>query len=144
MSKLKAKYCINEFLEACKEAISTKPAKVGLEGWVLKTAAKDFNIKTRKALLEFIVYDGLEGLEFVNSKVFEISDEIPPPFCDGYTFSSGFTKGYIAFFFSEVNQRWIIKSFHRSDDCGETAFAIAFKKVGWVPTFGGKGDGDGE
>jgi ABC-type sulfate transport system substrate-binding protein len=47
----------------------------------------------------------------------------------------GFTEGYISFFFSQASQKWIIKSFHRTSDCGETAFTLAFKKVGLLTGF---------
>lgn len=120
---------INDFLEACKEN-RRQPASVALEGRVRESAAKDFSLKTREALLAFIAGGGLENLEFVNSIPYRLSDEIPPPFCDAYTFRSGFAIGYVSFFYSEPNKRWIIKSFHRSDACGPTAMELAFRKAG--------------
>jgi hypothetical protein len=122
------KYDINEFLEACSER-DHQPSTVTLVRGVLEKATRDFNIKTRKSLLEFIANEGLEDLEFVNSIEYRISDEIPPPICDAYKFMSGYIQGYISFFFSEFNQKWMIKSFHRSDDNGPSAMAMALKKA---------------
>lgn len=130
MANLRASYCIDDFLQACKEEVIKGSSIIGLEGWVLRSASRDFNIKTKRSLIEFIAYGGLEDLRFINTSPYRISLEVPPPMCDAYTFSSGFTEGYLAFFFSETNQRWIIKSFHRSFDSSETMFSLAFRKAG--------------
>lgn len=70
-------------------------------------------MKQQQAILAFINAGGLEDLEFVNSIEYRRSLEVPPPICDAYHFKSGFSVGYISFFFSESNRKWIIKSFHR-------------------------------
>lgn len=75
----------------------------------------------------------MEELTFVNSIEYRRSKEIPPPICDSYTFASGTFDGYISFFFSEYNQKWIIKSFHRSDDSNETTMSLACKRGGFFP-----------
>lgn len=135
VSDSRATYGFTDFIEACREAITGNPSRVGFERWVRKEAMEDFNLKTAKEILVFIVADGLENLEFINTAPYKISPEIPPPMCDAYAFSSGFTEGYISFFFSQASQKWIIKSFHRTSDCGETVFTLAFKKAGLLTGF---------
>lgn len=132
VSKQKSIYDINDFLEACK-GNRHQPSGVVLMGGVGKTASKDFSLKTRDSILAFITGGGLENLEYVNSLPFRLSAEIPPPICDAYTFKSGFTDGYISFFFSASNKRWVIKSFHRDDKCGPPAMEIALRKAGFLP-----------
>lgn len=132
MPKPQPKYDIKDFLKACKGDRS-QPSKVALEGRVRSTADRDFSLKTREAILAFIAEGGLEELEFVNSIPYRLSAEVPPPFCDAYVFKSGYTVGYISFFCSVSNNKWIIKSFHRSDECGPTAIEDAFRKAGLLP-----------
>ena len=125
-------YDFNDFLEACK-GDRRKPSSVVLRGGVGKTASKDFSLKTRDAILAFITGGGLENLEYVNSLPFRLSAEIPPPICDAYNFKSGFSVGYISFFYSESNRKWVIKSFHRDDKCGPTAMEVALRNAGLLP-----------
>ena len=132
MPKPQPEYDIKDFVEACK-ANGGKPSIVALEGRVRRTADRDFNLKTREAILSFIAAGGLEDLEFVNSLPFRLSAEIPPPICDAYHFKSGFSIGYISFFYSEPNKKWVIKSFHRDDACGPTAMEIALRSAELLP-----------
>lgn len=129
MAKPRPKYDINDFFKACKEEDKKQSHKVVFVKKVRQTASEDFSLKTKKDLLQFIANDGLEKLTFINSTEYRLSKEIPPPICDAYEFNSGFTLGYIAFFYSEVSKKWIIKSFHKSDKCGPTLFEEAFRKV---------------
>ncbi len=130
--KPQPEYDFNDFVRACK-GNSRQPSKVVLMGGVLATADRDFNLKTREAILAFIDAGGLEDLEFVNSLQYRLSNEIPPPICDAYHFKSGFSIGYISFFYSELNKKWVIKSFHRDDACGPTAFEIALRNAKLLP-----------
>ena len=98
-----------------------------------RTASEEFSLKTREAVLAFIAAGGLEDLAYVNSLPFRLSNEIPPPMCDAYTFRSGFTEGYISFFFSASNKKWVIKSFHRNNTCGPTVMGAALIKAGLLP-----------
>jgi hypothetical protein len=132
VSKPQPKYDINDFLKACGKD-NLQPSLVSLVRGVRKTAAEDFSLKTRLALLAFIAEGGLEKLEFINSRPYRISNEVPPPICDAYRFKSGFTIGYISFFYSEFQKKWIIKSFHRSDECGPSAMEIALKNANLLP-----------
>jgi hypothetical protein len=126
--KPQPEYDIKDFIRACK-GNGGRSSIVALEGGVRRTADRDFNLKTREAILSFIASGGLEDLEFVNSIQYRRSTEIPPPICDAYHFKSGFSIGYISFFYSESNKKWVIKSFHRDDACGPTAFEIAFRNA---------------
>ena len=128
MPKPQPEYDIKNFIRACK-GNGGRSSIVALEGGVRRTADRDFNLKTREAILSFIATGGLENLEFVNSIQYRRSAEIPPPICDAYHFRSGFSIGYISFFYSESNKKWVIKSFHRVDACGPTAFEIAFRNT---------------
>lgn len=125
-------YCFSDFVQACRETLSGKHVSVGLENWVHKDAYNDFNLTTKSQILEFITAGGLENMEFVNSTHYRISNEFPPPICDAYTFSSGSIRGYISIFYSQQNQRWIIKSLHRCCKRDETDFALAFRKAGML------------
>jgi hypothetical protein len=129
MAKPKPKYDINDFFKACREENKNQSNLVVFEQRVRITASEDFSLKTKKALLQFIVYGGLEKLTFINSKEYKLSKEIPPPICDAYEFYSGFILGYISFFYSDVSKKWVIKSFHKSDKCGPTLFEVAFRKL---------------
>lgn len=129
MPKPQPKHDIKDFVKACK-GNGGRPSTVALEGGVRRTAARDFNLKTREAILSFIATGGLENLEFINSIQYRRSTEIPPPICDAYHFTSGFSIGYISFFYSELNKKWVIKSFHRDDGYGPTALEIAFRRAG--------------
>lgn len=128
MPKPQPEYDIKDVIRACK-GHGGRPSIVALGGGVRRTADRDFNLKTREAILLFIATGGLETLEFVNSIPYRRSTEIPPPICDAYHFKSGFSIGYISFFYSESNKKWVIKSFHRDDACGPTAFEIAFRNA---------------
>lgn len=128
MPKPQPEYDIKDFLKACKEN-GRQPSKVVLMGGVLRTASSDFSLKTKEAILAFINAGGLENLEFINSIPFRLSSEVPPPNCDAYHFNSGFTIGYISFFYSELSKHWVIKSFHRDDKCGPTVMEIALRNA---------------
>jgi hypothetical protein len=60
--KSQPKYKINDFLDACKGG-RRQPSRVALEGRVRGSAAKDFSLKTKDAILAFITGGGLENLE---------------------------------------------------------------------------------
>ena len=130
MPKPRPEYDINEFLTACYEACEIDLSRVALENWVLDKASDHFNLKTKRALLEFIANGGLQQLEFINSADYRLSKDIPPSKCDSYKFISGFIEGYLSFYYRKVSKRWIIKSFHRLDDSYETTISLAIRKAG--------------
>jgi len=132
MSKRKPEYDINDFVKACK-ADSHKQPMVTLERGVQQQASKDFSLKTRGEIVSFIARGGLEKLEYINSRPYQLSRDVPPPICDAYNFYSGFALGYISFFFSKSIAKWIIKSFHRDGSCGPTAMEEALRRAGLLP-----------
>jgi len=50
-------------------------------------------------------------------------------YCDAYTFKSGYSSGYISFFASQGSKKWVIESFHRSNEFDNT-LALAHEKAG--------------
>ena len=92
-----------------------------LKGRLWKARA-DFNLNTQASVLQFIANDGLDKPEFINSKCWKnnplrMQGEI---MVDAWSFFSGYTRGYIAFFQSSSGPcSWIIKSFKRDDKRNE-------------------------
>ncbi len=88
---------------------------------VRNDARDDFNLSSKKNLLEFISNDGLESLKFVNTKPW---GKNPNPqqeiFVDAYEFRSLSKLGYLAFMYNEKTSKWIIKSFHLSTNQNTT------------------------
>ena len=119
-------YKYEKFKKACGKAQgSVVPINM-----VLDNAATQFNLKTKKDLLDFIYNGGLENMEFVNTKEWDKNpDKANPVQVDAYKFTSIYKSGYIAFLYSEKTKKWIIKSFHLSDDRNR-AMEIALRKSG--------------
>lgn len=125
-------YIYSDFKKACGE---DKNNIVPINS-VLKDASDIFNLRTKDDLYEFIYNDGLEDLQFVNTKDWENNPNPSIPIkVDAYKFRSMHKLGYIAFMFSDKSGKWIIKSFHLSDD-RNPAMAIALKKAGLLPKEG--------
>ncbi len=124
MSRQQPKYDIEDFIRDCHDH-----KKIVLEYGVIESASRDFNLRTKRALLEYISNEGMEELEFVNSIPYRKSTDIPPPFCDAYTFKSGYSSGYLSFYVSRGSEKWILKSFHRSNEFDYT-LALALEKAG--------------
>ena len=120
--------------EDFKQACGCGPGgNVFLIGTVLQDATKCFNLKTAKALLEFIANGGADEHEFVNTKDWENNpDKSNPIRVDAYEFLSMHRKGYLAFFRNENTQKWLIKSFHMSENRNCT-MELALRKAGLLP-----------
>jgi hypothetical protein len=100
-------YNINYLITACGEIDQV----VVLES-AQKTAREDFNLQTKKAVINFISNNGLESLYYINTKHWENNpNKNCPIMVDAYSFYSGPTHGYIAFFFNPKTNKWLIKSF---------------------------------
>jgi hypothetical protein len=70
-----------------------------------------------KDVIAFIANHGLEDLNFINSKLWENNPHKDNPlFVDAYEFKSMFKLGYIAFMYNPVTDKWIVKSFHLSEN----------------------------
>lgn len=102
-------YVYSEFQNAC----GTDKNDVIPINSVLKDANEHFNLPTRKSLLDFIFNDGLENLTFINTKPWKANPKIS---VDAYDFTSLGILGYIAYMYIEITKKWIIKSFHLSEN----------------------------
>ena len=123
-----AYYNIEDFVNAC----DSHKNDVILIGNVNNDARNDFNLSTKSELLDFISNNGLEDLTFINSKKWDKnpnkSNEI---IVDAYEFKSMYKLGYIAIMYNDVTKKWIIKSFHLSENRNRI-FEEAFKKAGLI------------
>jgi hypothetical protein len=96
---------------------------------VLRNAREKFNLNTKSQLLEFIHYDGLEDLKFVNTKDWENNpDPANTIKVYAYEFRTMGKLGYIAFMYNKNTQKWLIKSFHLSKNRNMAMF-LAFEKA---------------
>ena len=103
---------------------------------LLNNAANIFNLRTKSDLFNFISNNGLEDMQFVNTKNWENNpDKNNPVKVDAYEFRSMSVLGYIAFFYNDKTKKWIIKSFHLSEHTNP-AMMIALQKVGILPLEG--------
>ncbi|MDH4318550.1 MAG: hypothetical protein OEV64_09195 [Desulfobulbaceae bacterium] len=117
-------YNYDEFRKACGEDMQN----VIWINPVPKDAKELFNLKNKQELLLFIYNDGLESLSFKNTKPWENNPRKDKPvFVDAYEFRSLGKLGYLAFFYNEAG-KWIIKSFHLSEN-RNLSMEIAIKKA---------------
>jgi len=116
-------YSFNEFKKAC-ENNEVIPINT-----VLSDAEKCFNLKTINEILSFIANDGLENLKFINSTTWKNNKSTVEIIVDAYEFTTADILGYIAFMFSPKTNKWIIKSFHFSEN-SNPVLREALKKAG--------------
>jgi len=70
----------------------------------------------------------MEDLKFVNTKEWENNpDKTFKIYVDAYEFRSLCKLGYIAFMYNEKTLKWIIKSFHLSENRNTTMEMALFK-----------------
>lgn len=116
-------------------ALACSRGEVFVEAQAEKDAYNLFGL-TKPELLAFIANDGFDELEYVNTKVWEKN---PRPenvvYIDGYNFTTCFKRGYLAF--KQNYGKWIIKSFHLSED-RNTAMMEAVLKLGYKGAIGVK------
>ncbi len=125
-------YDYNDFKNAC----GASHTDVLLIGKSQETAREHFNLSTKQEVLDFISNDGLEDLNFVNTKEWEQNpDKANPVMVDAYEFQSMYKLGYIAFMQSLKTGKWIVKSFKLSD-YRNRAMEIAIRKAGFSPAKG--------
>lgn len=97
---------------------------------VLKDAKNDFNLNSKSKLLEFIANGGPEDLKFINTKEWENNpNKSVPLLVDAYEFRTMYKLGYLAFIYNKMTDKWIIKSFHLSDNRNTVMF-LALEKAG--------------
>lgn len=122
------KYDIGDFFKCCNErkneVIPLNPVPADAESC--------FGLKTKSELLDFIGNNGLEDLQFVNTKEWENNpNKKETIWVDAYEFRSMYKLGYIAFMYNEKTSKWLIKSFHLSEN-RNNAMAIALRKAGLI------------
>lgn len=119
-------YKYDDFKKACGE----KPKDVVPINEVLSDASKDFNLNSKSQLLDFIYNDGLECLTFINTKDWERNKDTSNKLkVDAYEFKTMYKLGYIAFMYNPKTKKWIIKSFHLSEN-RDLTMCIALEKAG--------------
>ena len=122
-------YDFSDFEKACRE---DKAGVIPINN-VLKDAADYFNLRTKSDLLDFIANSGLEELNFINKKKWENNpNKKNKIIVDAYEFRSMCKLGYIAFMYNPKTKKWIIKSFHPSDNTNPT-MKFALTKAGLLP-----------
>lgn len=106
--------------------------KTGSRPWVrgvaMHTARADFNLNTQKAVVDFIGSGGLENPQFINSILWRNNPDPSRIMVDAYSFFSGYKFGYIAFYYSLNEERWVIKSFKNNESPDPRN--LAFKGLG--------------
>ncbi len=106
-------YNYSDFKNAC----GANRNNVILLNPVPRDANEHFNLPTKKSLLDFIFNDGLENLVFLNTREWENNpDQSIKVMIDSYEFTSLSILGYIAFMFINKTSKWLIKSFHLSEN----------------------------
>lgn len=119
----KSSYNFSDFIKACKYK-----NKIFIDDKACEGAYKYFNLRTDKDILAFIINNGLEYLSFFNTKPWENNpNKTTVIMVDAYEFTSGGKRGYIAFFYNGYTKKWIIKSFHLSENMNDQ-MAQAIKK----------------
>lgn len=98
---MKPSHSLKEFIDAC--------GRNAIELWphIVDDATRDFNLYTKKEVVEFIANT---DFEFINSKELEKMKNVPPYMVDAYSFHSGNKFGYMAFF-KHKNGKFFLKSF---------------------------------
>lgn len=119
-------YDLEDFLDCCQN----QQNKVRPIDDVEKDAEKIFGLKPASVLLDFIGNGGLEEIEFVNSTPWRKNpDKTTIIYVDAYEFRTMCKLGYIAFMFSNKTVKWLIKSFHLSENTNP-AIALALYNAG--------------
>ncbi|MFZ2171936.1 MAG: hypothetical protein WAW61_20130 [Methylococcaceae bacterium] len=105
-------YILNDLINACggiKQVVVLSNAQI--------SAREDFGLTTQKDVIDFIYNDGLESPHHINTTTWKNN---PNQSCliqvDAYSFYSGPKHGYMAFFFSPMTNKWLIKSFKLNKD----------------------------
>jgi hypothetical protein len=119
-------YDLEAFMTCCID----EPDRIILHKGVLESANRDFGIATKKYLLDFIGNNGLENINFINTKRWmEFAAKGINIDVDAYEFSTMNRLGYIAFCYNR--DKWNIKSFHLSSE-RNPAMEIALRNAGLI------------
>jgi hypothetical protein len=120
-------YSFNEFKRCCIEnQFAVKILKQPEDD------AKFFGLKTKGEIKNFIGNDGLEDLNFINTKEWENNpDKSFTILVDAYEFKSRYKLGYIAFMYNKKTGFWIVKSFHPSIN-NSFVMELALRRAGII------------
>jgi len=108
-----SKYDFAQFKEACQNPDNDK---IYIRPKARMGAKRDFKIRPRKKILEFIAEGGLESCIFIKTVEWNNNPNPDPIYIDSYSFYSGEIFGYVAFFFNDVTNMWVLKSFKKNKD----------------------------
>ena len=108
------------FLDFKKSCRKKNKNNVFIFSKALKGADKYFNLRTKKQILDFIYTDGLKNRYFYNTAPWEkTQNKNKQIMVDAYEFESGSKRGYLAFMYNNCTNKWIIKSFHLSENMND-------------------------
>ncbi len=118
------------FLDFRKDCKKKNRNNVSIFTEAIKGADKYFNLRTKNQILDFIYNDGLKNKSFINTIPWKKNqDKSIQIMVDAYEFITGYKKGYLAFMYSNYTNKWIIKSFHLSENVN-SQMSQAIKKSG--------------
>jgi hypothetical protein len=125
-------YNFSDLKKACKEKNRNN---IFIFDEARKGADKYFNLRTKDQILDFIYNDGLENRSFYNTAPWEKNpNKNSKTIVDAYEFESGDKRGYLAFMYSKITNKWIIKSFKLSTNANNQILQ-AIKKAGLMEKF---------
>jgi hypothetical protein len=111
-TKKSPSYNFSDFKKSCKKKNRNN---VFIFPNVLKSADKYFNLRTKNQILDFIYNDGLENRIFYNTTPLKQNpNKNKQIMVDAYEFESGNKRGYLAFTYNDLTDKWTIKSFKLS------------------------------
>lgn len=126
-------YNFENFKEACKNK-----DLIYIPNPVLADADKYFNLRSKKQILDFIGNNGLENLHYLYSNEWKNNpNRNIIIMIDNYEFTSLGKLGLIAFRYNNENNKWIIKSFHLSNNMND-AMRNAINKADIIRKLGGE------
>jgi hypothetical protein len=133
MDRNKPSFDLGEFLMAC----SKGPPFISFEKQALRDADSIFHLSKESDVRDFIVWDeGLKQLRFLGSGPLIHLQGFGLRVVDEYDFTTGSTRGYIAFGKNEIHGNWRVKSFHEQRkepvfNQIENAFRLAIGEEGY-------------
>jgi len=131
-TKKGASYNFLDFKKSCKK---NNRNNIFIFDEARKGADKYFNLRTEDQILDLICNDGLENRSFYNTASWEKNpNKNIEIMVDAYEFESGNKRGYLAFMYSELTNKWIIKSFKLSTNANNQILQ-AIKKTDIMKIF---------
>lgn len=125
---MSASYKLDDFMRACRIGIGAVTVLTPAE----RGAREHFNLKSKPDTLQFIGNEGIHGLDFDKTRLWEKNPNPEVPvMVDSYNFFAGSDYGYLAFMFQPRTSKWLLKSFKKNDkhDPRKTVLGDALKKA---------------